>query len=170
MVQNWSEAPTKAQIKARIDAFLRAFHAGNVTAAFEQCPPLVWVKDEGMKLRTDLHGEELGEHLSHAMFQFIEGQHVVKGDLANAKADRPETWCKLITPPGDVDFADLSLDFPNESGEEYDDVPDDARASEDGEVLANVHLNGEATDITGRYQLLNEGGVWTLAFSNFDVM
>ncbi|MBX3233425.1 MAG: hypothetical protein KIT84_37640 [Labilithrix sp.] len=122
-----------------------------------------------MKLRTDLSGEALGEHLSHAMFSSIDGQHAVRDDLGGAKADDPATWCKLVTPPGDVGF-DMSLDFPNDSGEEYDDVPDDTRASGDGEVLANVHLKGESTDITGRYTLMTKDGVWTLAFSNFDVM
>ncbi|MBS2017445.1 MAG: hypothetical protein JST00_31470 [Deltaproteobacteria bacterium] len=170
MPKTWSEAPTREQLKTRIDAFLRAVHAADFEGAFEHCPPCTFVKGEGMKVRAGLRGKELADHLAHSMFQAIDGQSAVEEELASARADAPETWCKLITPPADVDYDSLSLDFPNESGEEYDDVPDDTRASSDGEVLANVHLKGECTDITGRYLLLEEGGVWTLAFSNFDVM
>jgi hypothetical protein len=51
-----------------------------------------------------------------------------------------------------------------------DDVGEGTQATEDGEVLANVHLCGEVTDITARYYLMEHEGKWVLAFMNFDVM
>jgi len=170
MAQTWTEAPTKGQIKARIDAFLRAFHSGDLKGAFEHCPPVKFVKGEGMRLETGLAEPELAKRVAETMFQFIEGQSVVEDDLATAKADEPATWCKLVTPPADYDYDGLSFEFSSDSDEEYDDVPDDTVANDSGEVLANVRLKGESTDITGRYALLEKDGVWSLGFSNFDVM
>ena len=170
MTQTWTEAPTKGQIKSRIDAFLRAFNAGDLKAAFEQCPPVKFVKGEGMTLRTGLGEQELAQIASETMFQFIKGQSVVDDEIKSAKADEPMTWCKLVTPPADYDYEGLSFEFSSDSEEEYDDVPDDTAANDSGEVLANVRLKGEETDITARYALLEKDGVWSLGFSNFDVM
>jgi hypothetical protein len=170
----WTALPSRAQIKARIDAFLRAFCQGELGQAFRLCPPLVYTEGQGMSLRSDLSGAELAEHLSHAMYQFIEMQSAAADALANAVATEPATWCQVVTPPGDADYADLSLEFPGVYDEdddiELDEVPDDARATEEGEVLANVHILGEVTDITGRYSLERHGDGWILAFSNFDIM
>lgn len=172
----WDELPTKGELKARIDAFLRAFQKGDLTTAFRQCPPMVFVKDEGLKVQEDLEGAELIEHLSHTVFQFLEGQSVAEDALEDAVAEDPSTWVGVITPPGDVDFEDLSLDFPwrdeddDEDYDEDDEVPDETRAKEEGEVLANVHLCGECTDITAKYYLMEYEGKWVLCFGNFDVM
>lgn len=165
----WDELPTKGELKARVDAFLRAFRDGDLTAAFRQCPPTTFVKGEGLKVRTDLTGAALAEHLAHAMYQFVEGQSVAEEALEGAVATDPSTWCRVITPPGDVEFESLALDFPGRD-EDDDDAADDTRATEDGEVLANVHLCGEVTDITARYYLREHEGKWVLAFMNFDVM
>jgi hypothetical protein len=163
----WPAWPTKKQILERIDAFLSAFQHGDLGAAFRHCPPLVFVKGEGPVLRTDLDDDALARHLSHAMFMAIDGQEVVETQLGNAIAEDPRTWCALITPPSRVGYADVNLDFPG--GEGVDD-PDDTVATEAGEVLANVHLGGEVTDITGRYELVERDGAVLLAFANFDVM
>lgn len=168
MMSTWDELPSKGQLKERIDAFLRAFHAADFDEAFRQCPPLVYEKDKGMILRPGLAAAERAQHLSHAMFQAIDGQSAIEGKASGAVATKPETWCMFITPPKEVDYADLSLQFPG--GDDDDDGPDDARAEEEGEVLANVHLEGEVTDITGRYSLMQHDGKWILAFENFDVM
>lgn len=165
----WDDLPTKGELKGRINAFLRAFRDGDLTTAFAQCPPMTFVKGEGLKVRTDLTGAALAEHLSHAMFQFVEGQSVAEEALEGAVAAEPSTWCRVITPPGDVEYESLALDFPGRD-EDDDDAPDETRATEDGEVLANVHLCGEVTDITARYYLLEHDGKWVLAFGNFDVM
>ena len=59
----WDDLPTKGELKGRIDAFLRAFRDGDLTTAFGQCPPMTFVKGEGLKVRTDLTRAALAEHL-----------------------------------------------------------------------------------------------------------
>lgn len=173
-IATWDELPTKGELKTRIDAFLRAIRDARFEEALAICPLEAFVKGEGMVLRIGLSKGELREQLRSTMFQFIESQRVVRDALESAKAEDPETWCTLITPPSDVDFEDICLDFPFESEDEdedeLEDAPDSTRATGDGEVLANVHLAGEVTDITARYSLGEREGKWFLAFHHFDVM
>jgi len=173
-IAGWDELPTKGELKARIDAFLRAVHEARFDEAFSICPLESFVKGTGMVVQTDLPPEAIREQLRATMFQFIEGQQVVREVLASAKAEDPRTWCAWITPPGEVGFEDICLEFPfddeDEDADDLEDAPDSTRATEDGEVVANVHLRGEVTDITGRYALTEHDGRWILTFHNFDIM
>jgi hypothetical protein len=167
----WATLPTKRQLLEHIDGFLRAFSRGDLDGAFALCPPQMWVPGQGMVLRSELRGEALGEHLEHAMFQFVNQQSAVEEQLAGCVPSDPRTWCAVITPPADVGFEGVSLEFPFESDGDVEvyDAPDDAVASGDGEVLANVHLGGVVCDITARYFLEAHAGGYLLAFGNFDI-
>lgn len=91
------------------------------------------------------------------MFPSIEGQRAVATMRKGGAAAKRETWAKVITPPSGGGYAELSLDSP--AGDDED------RAGEEEEVLANVHLAGEVTDITGRYRLERFEGGWVLSFA-----
>lgn len=173
-IASWDQLPTKGELKERIDAFLRAVHEARFDDAFAICPLESFVQGTGMVIKTGLDAAAIREQLQATMFQFIEAQQIVRQALQSAKADDPTTWCHLITPPAEVDFEDISLDFPFDDEEsdveDVEDAPDSTRAAEDGEVLANVHLRREVTDITGRYALTEHDGRWILTFHNFDIM
>jgi hypothetical protein len=159
-LETWDDLPTRGQIKKRIDTFLRAFHDGKLEDAFAVCPAMVWT-DQGMAVKPGLSKDKLLEHLSHAVFQFLEEE------VDGAALEDVEKWCKVITPPSEADYEDLALEVPGTDSEADDDR---AKATQEGEVLANIHINGEANDVTGRYALTKHDGKWVLAFSNFDVM
>jgi hypothetical protein len=159
-LETWDDLPTRGQIKKRIDSFLREFHDGKLEAAFAICPAFVWT-GQGNEVKPGLSREKLLDHLEHAVFQFLEEE------VDGAELGEVEKWCKVITPPSEADYEDLALEVPGTDSEADDDK---AKATSAGEVLANVHLNGEANDVTGRYALTKHDGKWVLAFSNFDVM
>ncbi len=92
--------------------------------------------------------EAMFEHLEHAMFQFM---IISKEGAEEAPVlEKPETWLTGITPPSSSEELQLEV-----SGDE---------------VMANVFINGEVTDITARYRLEENDQVWGLRFENLDVM
>jgi len=125
-LETWDDLPTRGQIKKRIDTFLRAFHDGKIEAAFAICPAIVWT-EQGMAVKPGLSKDKLLEHLSHAVFQFLEEE------VDGAALEDVEKWCKVITPPSEVDYEDIALEVP---GTDSDADDDRAKATQEGEVLA----------------------------------
>ena len=137
---SWGERPSEDEIKSRIDEFMRALQRADLVQAFALCPL------EGVDVSDRA---ALFEYLSHAMFQFLD-------EAEGAQLEEPHTWLRSLTPPSECSYEDFAL--------EIDDDEDG------GEVLANVYLNGEVSDITARYDLNKRSGRWLLTFENFDIM
>ncbi len=142
--------PSSAALEKHIDAFMTALSKAEIEKAFTLCPALTWKKPE---LADPKDKKFFERFLGHALFEAIESQEVIEG-LEFDEGD-PASWLGFITPPSKVKFKDVNLSAP-EQGE--------------GEVLFNVHLRREVTDITARFRLLERGGGWILAFSSFEVM
>jgi hypothetical protein len=136
-------------LREHINAFTTALSKGDFVRAFTLCPAMTWKKPEFADPRDTAFFENF---LSHAIFQAIDGQEVIEGSTYSE--DDPKSWCKLITPPKAVNYEDMNLEVPDK----------------EGEVLANVHLKGECTDITGRYRLVQRDGRWLLTLSGFEIM
>lgn len=73
-------------------------------------------------------------------------------DDEGAELTKPATWLSGITPPAELEYEDLELEV------------------DDDEVIANVYLDGEVTDIACRYRLKEKKGTWHLYFENFDIL
>lgn len=151
----WKNSPTPRELERHINAFVTELSKADFAAAFELCPALLKMGNTPTFLDPS-DKKRVRAFVSHALFQAIEAQEIFEDQEEEIAEDEPKKWCKLITPPAKVKYEDLNLDAPE--------------PGQTGEVLANVHLCAEATDITGRYRLLQMDGEWVLAFSNFEVM
>ncbi len=137
----WTSKPSDEQIQQRIVAFMGALATAELERAFAICPCDAF--DPANK-------EAMFEHLEHAMFQFM---IISKEGAEEAPVlEKPETWLSGITPPPSSELEALQLEI---SGDE---------------VMANVFIDGEVTDITARYRLEEKDQVWRLHFENLDIM
>lgn len=169
----WTSKPSNEQLQQRIDAFMTALSAADLKRAFAICPCTEFESANKAKMF---------EYLEHAMFQFLvdseededdedaddddededdeedEEESDDDEDEDDEEADepavleKPKTWLTMITPPSECDFDDFQLEV------------------EGDEVMANVYVDGEVSDITARYRLEKKKNGWRLCFENFDVM
>ena len=148
----WPVRPGEAEIKSHINLFYTALRDGKVQEAFTLCP--VYTYREDRLLRND--GDEI-QRLLESMFDLIDGY----GYLDEAKEKNPMSmadtlsWAKFITPPAEVDYKDLALDVPSHSP---------------ADIFANLHIQGDVTDITGIFELMEVEAGWCLAFKMLKVM
>ena len=149
MVDSWKEFPSEAAVRARIEQFMNTLATGDLEASFAVVP--IYDYKDGIKDPNDRAYN--AEHVQHAMFQFIDRQRVLKGE--RIVAAEPKTWLRFVEAPSKFSDDDLSFEMPEQA---------------EGEVLINVGLKGEMTDITARLTIVNEDGGWYLCFSNFDIM
>ena len=151
---HWKVFPSPKDVRARINTFITELQKANFSVAFSICPAITRSGKKPTFLDTT-KAAAVSKFVGHALFQAIEGQEAIEVLVEPVIEASPVTWCGLLTPPSKVKYKDLNLSMPE---------------GERGEVLANLHLTREVTDVTGRYELLSVEGGWLLAFSNFGVM
>jgi hypothetical protein len=81
----------------------------------------------------------------------------MKGEMVGWDYVPPEDaehWYRHITPPADVAYEGVNLAMPDN----------------EGEVLANVIVDRQATDLTAFFNLTKQGDHWGLRFRMFHVM
>jgi hypothetical protein len=150
----WSEAqPTKEQIKLHINEFLTAISQFNFDHAFYLCPVYTY---ESKKLIADNSQAPYTANSVANMYDLIDGYGYLDDHKKNHKISffDFQSWCHHITPPKLVDYENVNLDVHSESGE----------------VLANVHIDYQVTDITSIFSLVKEDSVWVLCFKMFKVL
>lgn len=146
-IHHWESAPDEPAIREHLDRFTRALATGNLEAAFALCP----VYEGELKDPTDRAFYET--YIGHAIFQFVDQQAAIEGEVY--VADKPETWLRFVSPMSEISDDELGFEMPPRG---------------EGEILANVALKGEVTDITGRWHVAEVDGRWHVCFSNFDIL
>ena len=156
-VYPWETWPTETMVKKHINEFIEALSKADFQKAFTLCPvKKTWKKPGFFDPSEPTFPKFVRKFVEHALFSAIDGQECMEDFEDEIEPSKPESWCRFITPPGKLGYADLALTMPDKDSE--------------GEVLANVALNDEISDITGRYELVLRDEKWVLSFSNFDVM
>jgi hypothetical protein len=145
---SWDSYPTEAEVKARIDEFTAALARGDLTSAFQICPVVVDGETKHPADKAFFEG-----YLDHAVYQFLDGQSALDGEELDE--DNKASWLRFLTSPLSHGEDELGFEMPDAEG---------------GEVLINVPLKSEMTDITARYRIKDAAGKWHLYFENFDVM
>jgi hypothetical protein len=138
----WPSRPDERTVRDHIDRFFRAVHDADLTRAIALCP--IYTYRDPLLLGPD---DEAGVAGVRENIQDILGGY----DYIDID---DEAWPTHVTPPSEVGYAQLGLV-----------VPDDK-----GDVLANVFVDGEVTDVTAIFALVSAGGAWQLAFKMLKVM
>lgn len=145
---SWDAYPSEGEVKARIDEFIAALARADLATAFEICP----VVAEG-ETKHPADKAFFDVYLDEAIYQFIEEQSALDGETLDP--DNKETWLRFLTSPLSHGAEELAFEMPGGGP---------------GEVVINVPVKSQMTDITARFRLADAAGKWHLYFENFDIL
>jgi hypothetical protein len=138
--RTWGTFPSELDIRDRIEAFFQAIHGNRVEDAFTLCP---------LATERGLVGADEVDDVDRALDAM---RDVLAYD--GYVDDEDPRWYRHVTPPSGAEYENVDLI-----------VPDG-----DGDVLANVFVDDQVSDITAVFALMGTGDRWTLAFRRLQIL
>lgn len=145
----WGHFPSQEEVLDRVEEFIEKLADGELEAAFTICP--VFDPQQGLVEADDTSFFE--SFLHHAVYQFLEA-YAEEDDAMDE--DDPISWLAIITPLSEITDEDWNIEMPEED--------------EESEVVVDLAIQGELSDISARFDLIEMDGDWLLCFGNLDVL
>lgn len=157
----WQQRPTENEIEETIWQFMHFISHAEFNKAFEICPTYKnqnaptklrgkgWLPDSKDAAHVKMITDDLFETLK--AYGYLDN---MSENQTIPQKDSLKTWCFHITSPVKDNLNQLGLSFPETTGD----------------VEANTFIDGQVSDITSIFSLVDLGYGWVLAFKMFKVM